>query len=181
MPRVSLIPPRRDGRIRAIRKSPTQISKNMFFCISGFSNILDILDSCIASRRPGRYLKTFLEPVAPSWFNISPFRPTATPFVPKITYTTHPAGVHRTPSFVGRPVSLWVDLTIYSLSKFRDPSRLLRNALLCRHFSLRSLNELRRVKLHHIPSEKRSKQAISGSRMFLLFLCFIVHVLSIPI
>ena len=37
-------------------------------------------------------------------------------------------------NFVDRPVLLWVDLPIYSPSKFGDPSRLVRNALVCRHF-----------------------------------------------
>ena len=38
----------------------------------------------MASQRPQRYLKTFLEPVAPSSLNMSPYRATATPFVPNI-------------------------------------------------------------------------------------------------
>ena len=36
-------------------------------------------------RRPGRYLKTFLEPVASFSQSMSPFRATATPFIHKIT------------------------------------------------------------------------------------------------
>ena len=38
----------------------------------------------MVSRRPGRYLKSFLEPVAPSWLNISPWRAILTTFVPKM-------------------------------------------------------------------------------------------------
>ena len=38
----------------------------------------------MASQRPQRHLKTFLEPVAPSSLNMSPYRATATPFVPNI-------------------------------------------------------------------------------------------------
>ena len=39
----------------------------------------------MVSRRPGRYLKTFLEPVPSFSQSISPFRATATPFMSKIT------------------------------------------------------------------------------------------------
>ena len=35
----------------------------------------------MASRRPRRYLKTFLEPVASSWLNMSPWRAMAVSFV----------------------------------------------------------------------------------------------------
>ena len=38
----------------------------------------------MASRRPGRYLGTLPEPVASLSLNMSPWRATATPFVPKI-------------------------------------------------------------------------------------------------
>ena len=37
----------------------------------------------MVSRGPGRYLKRFLRLVAPSWLNISPWRATATHFMPK--------------------------------------------------------------------------------------------------
>ena len=39
----------------------------------------------MASRRPGRYLKTFLEPTASFCQSMSPCRATATPFMPEIT------------------------------------------------------------------------------------------------
>ena len=39
----------------------------------------------MVSQRPGRYLKTFLEPVASFSQSMSPFRAMATPFVPEIT------------------------------------------------------------------------------------------------
>ena len=45
----------------------------------------------MVSRRPGRYLKTFLEPVASFSQSMSPFRAMATPFMPEITK------YHRTP------------------------------------------------------------------------------------
>ena len=38
----------------------------------------------MVSRRSGRYLETFLEPVAPLWPSMGPWRATATPFSPKI-------------------------------------------------------------------------------------------------
>ena len=38
----------------------------------------------MASQWPRRHLKSFLRLVAPSWLNISPWRATATPFVPKM-------------------------------------------------------------------------------------------------
>ena len=38
----------------------------------------------MVSRRPGRYLKTFLEPVASFSLSMSPWRAMGTPFVPKI-------------------------------------------------------------------------------------------------
>ena len=37
----------------------------------------------MVSRRSGRYLETFLEPVASLWSSTSPFWATATPFMPK--------------------------------------------------------------------------------------------------
>ena len=39
----------------------------------------------MASRRPQRYLETFLDPVASFSQSMSPYRSTATPFIPKIT------------------------------------------------------------------------------------------------
>ena len=44
---------------------------------------------------PGRYLKTFLELVVPSWLNMNPWRAVATPFVSKwgLTYGIH-YGIH---------------------------------------------------------------------------------------
>ena len=39
----------------------------------------------MVSQKPGRYLKTFLEPVASFSQSMSPFRAMATPFVPEIT------------------------------------------------------------------------------------------------
>ena len=38
------------------------------------------------SRRPGRYLKTFLEPVASLSFNMGPWRDMGTTFVPEMTH-----------------------------------------------------------------------------------------------
>ncbi len=38
----------------------------------------------MASQRPQRYLKPFLEPVAPSSLNMSPYGATRTPFAPNI-------------------------------------------------------------------------------------------------
>ena len=39
----------------------------------------------MVSQRPQRYLKTFLNPVAPFSQSMSPFRAMATPFIPKTT------------------------------------------------------------------------------------------------
>ena len=45
-----------------------------------------ILDFCMVSRRPGRYLKTFPEPVASLPFNMGQWRAMATTCVPEITH-----------------------------------------------------------------------------------------------
>ena len=47
----------------------------------------DILDKNIASQRPGRYLETFLEPVASFSQSMSLWRSMATTFTPKMTST----------------------------------------------------------------------------------------------
>ena len=88
----------------------------------------------MASRRPQRYLETFLEPVASFSQSMSPYRATPTPFTPKIMTFPPPNHLRQPTNFVGRPELLWVDLPIYSPSNFGDPSRLVRNALVCRHF-----------------------------------------------
>ena len=43
-----------------------------------------VFDVFRASRGAGRYLETFLECVAPSWLNMSPWRGMAAPFMPKV-------------------------------------------------------------------------------------------------
>ena len=45
----------------------------------------------MASRRSGRYLETFLDPVASFSQSMSPYRATATPFTPKIMIFCRPA------------------------------------------------------------------------------------------
>ena len=52
---------------------------------AGFWTLAAIFEYYMVSRRPRRYLKTFLELVASSWLNISPWRAMATMFVPKMT------------------------------------------------------------------------------------------------
>ena len=54
----------------------------------------------MASQRPGRYLITFLELVAPSWLNMSPWRAMATPFVPKMIDIFADFRKRRAPSHV---------------------------------------------------------------------------------
>ena len=76
---------------------------------------------------------------------------------------------HR-PIFVTDPFSLWVDLPIYSPSKFWDPSRLLRNALVCRHICYKQINEIGKVEFLVFLSANVSKQAISGLGIFQMFL-----------
>ena len=48
----------------------------------------------------------------------------------------------RNPIFVVAPISSALDLAIYSVYKFWGPSRLVRNALVYRHFSKIKLDEL---------------------------------------
>ena len=55
---------------------------------SSFWTLAAIFEFFWVSRRPGRYLKTFVEPVASFSQSISPFRAMATPFVPNITTFT---------------------------------------------------------------------------------------------
>ena len=64
-----------------------------------FFMCLVIFEFYMASRRPGRYLETFLEPVASFSQSMSPYRATPTPFTPKIMPFPRP-----TPS-VNRPIS----------------------------------------------------------------------------
>ena len=54
----------------------------------------------MASRRPGRYLETFLEPAASLWLSMSPWRATATPFVPKMINMFADFWKRHTPSHV---------------------------------------------------------------------------------
>ena len=127
---------------------------------------LVIFEFYMASQRPQRYLETFLEPVASFSQSMSPYRATPTPFTPKIMTFSPPNHLRPPPIFVGRPELLWVDLPIYSPSNFGDPSRLVRNALVCRHFAHGFLNEFRRVEFCHFPSTNISKQQISGWGIF---------------
>ena len=90
----------------------------------------------IASRRPRRPPETFLEPVAPFSQSMSPYRPTTTPFIPKITLFLCSCHTHHRPIFVTDPNFLWLNLPIYSPSKFLGRFRRLRKTLLCRHFIL---------------------------------------------
>ncbi len=53
-----------------------------------FWTLAAIFNFFMASQRPGRYLETFLEPVASFSQSISPYRPMAIPFVPNITTFT---------------------------------------------------------------------------------------------
>ena len=48
-----------------------------------FPTLATIFEFFMASQRPGRYLKTFLEPTASFSQSMGPFRATATPFMPK--------------------------------------------------------------------------------------------------
>ena len=88
----------------------------------------------MASRRSGRYLETFLEPVASFSQSMSPYRSTTTPFTPKITLFLCSCHTHHRHIFVGHPKLLWINLPIYSPSKFWGRFRLLRKTLVCRHF-----------------------------------------------
>ena len=81
----------------------------------------------MASRRPGRYLKTFLEPVAPFSQSMSPYRPTTTPFIPKIVFSmflSHPSPTH----FRHRPIFIISPYPDLSLSEFWDRIRHVRHA-----------------------------------------------------
>ena len=49
-----------------------------------FGTLAVIFEFYMASQRPRRHLETFLEPVAPSSLNMSPYRAMATPFMPDI-------------------------------------------------------------------------------------------------
>ena len=50
-----------------------------------FWTLAAIFDIKIISRRPGRYLKTFPEPMASLSINMSPWRAMGTSFIPKLT------------------------------------------------------------------------------------------------
>ena len=67
------------------------------------------------SRRPGRYLKTFLTPVASFSQSMSPCPPTTTPFSPKIT---HFLSFH---DFVNMPNSSQTQFHLHSISPSTVP------------------------------------------------------------
>ena len=51
----------------------------------GFGTLEVIFEFYMVSWRPGRYLETFLEPVASLWLSMGPWRAVATPFASKMT------------------------------------------------------------------------------------------------
>ena len=55
----------------------------------------------MTSQRAGGYLETFLEPVAPLWLSISPWRAMATPFMPKIMESGVPIAVQGHNRIIG--------------------------------------------------------------------------------
>ena len=56
---------------------------NQQTCFLGIFYFLVIFGYYMMSRRSGRYLESFLEPVASLWSSMGPFWATATPFMPK--------------------------------------------------------------------------------------------------
>ena len=104
------------------------------FCLF-FVDVFWILLMCVVSQRPGRYLETFLDPVAPFSQSISPSRPTTTPFSPDITKfcrTRPPQSLDFLP--------LTTPLISHRLvSTFFDPSRVVANTMLYRKFSTSDL------------------------------------------
>ena len=69
-------------------------------------------------------------------------------------------------NLVNHPFSLWVDLAIYSPSKFLDPSQVLRNALVYRKFVIRCFVYCMVDELWRFPSENHPKHPISGMGTF---------------
>ena len=127
------------GSAHAADPTPGLIGEYQKYCKNTsflhFRTLAAIFEFYMPSQKPRRYLKTFLEPVALFSQSMSPFRATATPFIPNITtftssITSHnPQKISSTTHF-----SLWADLGNFSHLKFGDPSKLLRNALVYRHF-----------------------------------------------
>ncbi len=88
------------------------IRKNMIFHFSSKTHFFIFF---LWSRRPGRYLKTFLTPVASFSQSMSPWRATTTPFSPKIT---------NFPSFhncVNKPNSSQTQFHLHSISPSTVP------------------------------------------------------------
>ena len=69
-------------------------------------------------------------------------------------------------NLVNHPFSLWVDLAIYSPSKFLDPSQVLRNALVYRKFVISLFFYCMVDELWRFPSENHPKRPISGMGTF---------------
>ena len=89
----------------------------------------------MASQSPQNPLKTFLKPVASFSQSIGPFRGMPTPFMPKITESAcSPNNIFPE----NRPFGGGSCLGNSSPSNLFDPSRLLRKALVYRHFYNRS-------------------------------------------
>ena len=100
----------------------------MHFSIFG---LLAVFDFFMLSQGSGRYPIAFLDLPAPFSQSFSPFRATATPFIPNIiTFTTSYQSQH----LVAGACSSYLDLPIYCPSKNWDPSRLVAKVKVCRKF-----------------------------------------------
>ena len=65
--------------------SNIKIYENIRQNSSFFLTLAVIFEFYMVSWRPGRYLETFLEPVASLWLSMGPWRAVATPFASKMT------------------------------------------------------------------------------------------------
>ena len=73
----------------------------------------------MASQRAGGYLETFLEPVAPLWLSISPWRAMATPLMPQIifwvNYSIHWITLEQSGLFIKIQIC-WYGITYFRVS-----------------------------------------------------------------
>ena len=130
-----------------------------------FRTLSAIFEFYMASQKPRRHLKPFLEPVAPFSQSLGPFRGMATSFIPNMT--TLGMSVCCPEQYISRKQTPPPFLTIYRPSKFVDPSQVLRNALVYRKFVIRCfsivwLTNYRDFRRETLPNDRFQGWALWG-------------------
>ena len=111
----------------------------------------------MVSGRPRSHPETFLDPVAPSSPNISPFRATATLFTPNFPNSATTLIFSYPPNPPKYIFSETLDLALCPINKIQDPSRLLRSGLVYRKLFFLYQIHCMRAEFLTFPSENLDK------------------------